>query len=360
MGVEKTEAAHVFDHVVLPHERGDLGEGDVAGVGQRLFKGLGIVFARAVDLDPGDIALALAVEAALLDVGDSLDRGGRRHQLEDRAGDEDGGQGAVDKGALSRNGVWVGRVDRRGGDHAHELAGFVVCDEDAALLPVQRGVGGVVEPRVDIEPRRGGGGAGGAGEQRKALHPVPVGGEDARACAPPVVAGHVVAGRAGQRVGGIEVFVGREGGQHDAVAVEQLAGGAGVEAVEGQRPVRAVVDVAQHIGGEADDDQRGQQQDREGPAGDLFHASSASSSSGSSGGGALRIRSPGRTAKLASRRLSAPLMKAIIIQQLKSEEPPRETKGKVTPVKGRMSSEPKTLSASCVSIMLVAAQAAML
>ena len=66
-----------------------------------------------------------------------------------------------------------------------------------------------------------------------------------------------------------------------------------------------------------------------------------------------------RTAKLASRRLSALLIKAISIQQLKSEVPPRETKGKVTPVKGRMSSEPNTFMASWVSSMLMAAQAAM-
>ena len=70
--------------------------------------------------------------------------------------------------------------------------------------------------------------------------------------------------------------------------------------------------------------------------------------------------SPGRTAKLASRRLSALLRKAIIIQQESMEEPPRETKGKVTPVKGRMSMEPNTFSASCVSRMVMAAQAAML
>ena len=46
------------------------------------------------------------------------------------------------------------------------------------------------------------------------------------------------------------------------------------------------------------------------------------------------------------------------IQQEISEVPPRETNGKVTPVNGSRSSEPKTLSASCTSSMLIAAQAA--
>ena len=69
--------------------------------------------------------------------------------------------------------------------------------------------------------------------------------------------------------------------------------------------------------------------------------------------------SPGRTAKLASRRVSALLRKAIIIQHDSSDEPPRDTKGKVTPVKGRISIEPNTFSASCVSRMLIAAQDAM-
>ena len=65
-----------------------------------------------------------------------------------------------------------------------------------------------------------------------------------------------------------------------------------------------------------------------------------------------------RTAKLASLRLSALLMKAISIQQERSDVSPRETKGKVTPVKGRISSEPNTFIASCVKSMLIAAQAA--
>ena len=42
---------------------------------------------------------------------------------------------------------------------------------------------------------------------------------------------------------------------------------------------------------------------------------------------------------------AALLMKAISIQQDSREEPPRETKGKVTPVKGSRSREPKTFSA---------------
>ena len=51
-------------------------------------------------------------------------------------------------------------------------------------------------------------------------------------------------------------------------------------------------------------------------------------------------------------------MKAISIQQERSHVPPRETKGKVTPVKGMISSEPNTFIARCVNSMLIAAQAA--
>ena len=69
--------------------------------------------------------------------------------------------------------------------------------------------------------------------------------------------------------------------------------------------------------------------------------------------------SPGFTAKLASRLVSALFRKAIIIQQERREEPPRDTKGKVTPVKGRISMEPKTFSPIWTSIMLMAAQEAM-
>ena len=47
------------------------------------------------------------------------------------------------------------------------------------------------------------------------------------------------------------------------------------------------------------------------------------------------------------------------IQQAISEEPPRDTKGKVTPVKGSRSREPNTFSESCTSSMLMLAQAAM-
>ena len=53
------------------------------------------------------------------------------------------------------------------------------------------------------------------------------------------------------------------------------------------------------------------------------------------------------------------MTKASSIQQLSREEPPRETKGKVTPVKGRMSREPNTFSPICTMSILMAAQAAM-
>ena len=52
------------------------------------------------------------------------------------------------------------------------------------------------------------------------------------------------------------------------------------------------------------------------------------------------------------------MIKAMSIQQEISEVPPRETNGKVTPVNGSRSREPKTLSASCTSSILIAAQEA--
>ena len=65
------------------------------------------------------------------------------------------------------------------------------------------------------------------------------------------------------------------------------------------------------------------------------------------------------TTKLASRRVSVALTKASSIQQAISEVPPFDTKGKVTPVNGRMSSEPKMLRPICTIIRLTAAQPAM-
>ena len=51
-------------------------------------------------------------------------------------------------------------------------------------------------------------------------------------------------------------------------------------------------------------------------------------------------------------------MKASSIQQESRLEPPRLTKGNVTPVKGRMSSVPKTFRPICTIIMVTAAQPA--
>ena len=49
-------------------------------------------------------------------------------------------------------------------------------------------------------------------------------------------------------------------------------------------------------------------------------------------------------AKLALLRVSAAFRKAIMPQEESMEEPPLETKGKVTPVRGRISTEPSTFS----------------
>ena len=53
-------------------------------------------------------------------------------------------------------------------------------------------------------------------------------------------------------------------------------------------------------------------------------------------------RSWGRMAKLALLRVSAALRKASRVQADSMDEPPFDTKGKVTPVRGRMSTEPST------------------
>ena len=65
-----------------------------------------------------------------------------------------------------------------------------------------------------------------------------------------------------------------------------------------------------------------------------------------------------RTAKLASLRLSAHFKNASIIQQPINDEPPLETNGNVTPVKGKMSKEPNTFKANWVNIILTVAQEA--
>ena len=65
------------------------------------------------------------------------------------------------------------------------------------------------------------------------------------------------------------------------------------------------------------------------------------------------------TTKLASRRVSVAFTKASSIQHDTREVPPFETKGKVTPVKGRISSEPKTFRPIWTIMRLTAAQPAM-
>ena len=65
------------------------------------------------------------------------------------------------------------------------------------------------------------------------------------------------------------------------------------------------------------------------------------------------------TTKLAPFRVSPALINASSIQHDSTEVPPLETKGKVTPVNGRISTEPKTFSASWMRNILAVAQAAM-
>ena len=64
-------------------------------------------------------------------------------------------------------------------------------------------------------------------------------------------------------------------------------------------------------------------------------------------------------AKLALGRVSVAFKKASSPQEEIMDVPPLDTKGKVTPVRGRMSTAPNTLRQVWNTIMEVAAQAAM-
>ena len=76
--IDKAEVLHIAQQLILPEADRKLREGDVAGIGERLLEGLRIVLSRADDRNPGNLVLALAVEAELVDVGDVFDdrRGG--------------------------------------------------------------------------------------------------------------------------------------------------------------------------------------------------------------------------------------------------------------------------------------------
>ena len=64
-------------------------------------------------------------------------------------------------------------------------------------------------------------------------------------------------------------------------------------------------------------------------------------------------------AKLALLRVSAAFKKANSPQADSMDDPPLDTKGKVTPVRGRMSTDPSTFRVVWNTSRLVAAQAAM-
>ena len=118
LAVQKAVFLHILHHGVLPQHHRDLGKGHVAGVGEGLFKGLGVVCAGAFDGYPRDLIHALAIECAVVNVGNIFDgrRGGDK--LEHGAGGEACRQAAIDIGPLRGLRFRVQRVDGRAGDHA--------------------------------------------------------------------------------------------------------------------------------------------------------------------------------------------------------------------------------------------------
>ena len=84
--VEKAVFFHVFHHRVLTETHGYLREGAVAGIGERLLKGLRVVRSGAVYLYSCYRVAALAVIRAGEDIRNVLDGGRRRYELEHGAG----------------------------------------------------------------------------------------------------------------------------------------------------------------------------------------------------------------------------------------------------------------------------------
>ena len=131
-----------------------LTEHAVAGVRERGFDVLFAVRIRAGHDITADFDRAGAVPLSLEQVGNVLDCGVQRHDLEDRAGNGVRGQQAVDVNAVPRRVVVrnigrIGRVERRRRDHAEDLAGLVVVNADRAALTAERLIGHAVQLGVD-------------------------------------------------------------------------------------------------------------------------------------------------------------------------------------------------------------------
>ena len=210
----------------------DVREGAVTGIGERILKAL-----RAVPIRAGDpVGLRIAegddfragVLIAVQPV-ERLDRGGRRDDLEDRAGDEGAGNEFVVVGAVH---VFAGKVRRigrivvGGTDHAEDFAGLVVVDADGAVAACQCAVGGGAGVGIDRQDQM----AAVAGDRMRTGQETVADqfvGED------PVGPGRYVADRIPDRM---------QGGGADVVALV-VVGHAGVGVLHQQRLI-AVVDRA--------------------------------------------------------------------------------------------------------------------
>ena len=146
----------IFFHGRRAELNGKLTEHAVAGICER---GLDVLFAVRIRAGHGvaaDLDRAGAVPLSLEQVGDVLDRGVQRHDLEDRAGNGIRGQQAVNVNAVPRRVIRrdirrIGRVERRRRDHAEDLARLVVVNADRAVLTAERLIGHAVELGVDGE-----------------------------------------------------------------------------------------------------------------------------------------------------------------------------------------------------------------
>ena len=145
VGVQKAIGPDMIDHFPLADRDGDLGEGDVAGIGQGPAKVVGIMRKRTVKKNAGDFLLTQAEETALPDGGNALDGCSRSDQLEDGTGGKGCGEQAVDVNALRCDRIALNGVDGRGGNHADQFAGAIVHDADSAFAAGESGIGLVVE-----------------------------------------------------------------------------------------------------------------------------------------------------------------------------------------------------------------------
>ena len=144
----------------------------VAGVGKRLLKVHGAVNIRAGDDVAADFRAAGAGKGAFLHIGDVFQRRGSGDDFKYRARGIQTRQETVEIDAavllvIIGNVGRIGRVIGRGGDHAKDVAGFVIVYGHHAFTAVKRLVGGFVQLGVNGQIQLVSA-AGGAGDRVKA------------------------------------------------------------------------------------------------------------------------------------------------------------------------------------------------